>query len=129
MNMHIKFEGRSKINAEYKGFTIKTDQGVTGGGEGTAPAPFDLFLASIGTCAGYYIKMFCDQRDISTEGIEVVQKMHYNSEERRISGIDIEIKLPENFPGKYKNAMLNAAGACAVKRHILNPPEFNIFTV
>jgi len=129
MDMHIKFEGKSKISAEYKGFSIKTDQGVMSGGEGTAPAPFDLFLASIGTCAGFYIKSFCDQRNINTEGIEIVQKMAYNQEERRIGAIDIEIKLPEDFPVKYKDALINAANLCAVKRHIHTPPEFSIYTI
>ncbi len=125
--MQIKIESNTKINAIYKGFSIKTDQSVAGGGENSAPAPFDLFLASIGTCAGFYIKSFCAQRNISTDGIEIIQKMHYNQAERRIGGIDIEVKLPQDFPAKYKNALLQAAGACAVKKHILNPPEFSIY--
>jgi len=129
MEMYIKFGGRSKINAEFKGFTIKTDQSERGGGEGTAPPPFDLFLASIGTCAGFYAKSFCDQRGIDTDGIELVQKMIYNPMEGRISGIDIEIKLPADFPEKYKNALISSVNACAVKKHILNPPEFNVYTV
>ncbi|MDD3878128.1 MAG: OsmC family protein [Bacteroidales bacterium] len=127
--MHIKFNGKSKISAEYKGFSIKTDQSERGGGEGSAPAPFDLFLASIGTCAGYYIKSFCDQRDIDIDGIEITQKMIYNQMEGRISGIDIEVKLPADFPEKYKNALISAANSCAVKKHILTPPEFKISTI
>ena len=127
MEMQIKIESNTKINAIYKGFSIKTDQSVAGGGENSAPAPFDLFLASIGTCAGFYIKSFCAQRNISTDGIKKKKKMHYNQAERRIGGIDIEVKLPQDFPAKYKNALLQAAGACAVKKHILNPPEFSIY--
>ena len=129
MDMLIKMNGKSKISAEYKGFVINTDQSLASGGENTALPPFDLFLASIGTCAGYYIKAFCDQRDIDTDGIEITQKMIYNKEEHRVSGIDIEVKLPENFPMKYKDALINAANTCAVKRHILTPPEFKIYTI
>jgi len=127
MDMKIVFNGKSKVTAEYKGFSIHTDQSVMGGGEGTAPAPFDLFLASIGTCAGIYVKSFCDQRQIDTDGIEITQKMHFDQVEKRISGIDIEIKLPDTFPSKYKDALVHTANLCAVKRHILQAPEFNVY--
>ncbi|MCK5331318.1 MAG: osmotically inducible protein OsmC, partial [Candidatus Marinimicrobia bacterium] len=62
MDMKITFPGGKKINAEYNGQIIKTDQAVASGGNGSAPEPFDLFLASIGTCAGIYVLGFCQQR-------------------------------------------------------------------
>lgn len=129
MDMIVTLEGKSKVSAAYKGFIITTDQPEAAGGTGLAPAPFDLFLASIGTCAGYYIQSFCLQRGVDTAGIEIVQKMHYNKEERRISGIDIEVKLPASFPEKYREAVVAAANSCAVKKHINNAPEFRIVLV
>ncbi|MDY6801445.1 MAG: OsmC family protein [Bacteroidota bacterium] len=128
MNMEIYFDGNKKVNARFNGQDIKTDQPVQGGGEGSAPAPFDLFLASIGTCAGIYVKGFCDQRGIPTDDIKIIQKMNFNPMTRLIDKIDLEIQVPEDFPEKYKEAVINAANLCAVKRHMQQPPAFDVYT-
>lgn len=127
--MKITFEGKKKIIADFNGHRIVTDQPVRAGGDGSAPAPFDLFLASIGTCAGIYVKSFCDQRGISTEGISLEQEMKFNSETHLISELEIRIILPESFPDKYKDAVVNSANLCAVKRHLHNPPEMSVVAV
>jgi len=128
MNMEIYFDGNKKINARFNGQDIKTDQPLQGGGEGSAPAPFDLFLASIGTCAGIYVKGFCDQRGIPSDDIKIIQKMNFNPMSRLIDRIDLEIQVPEDFPEKYKDAVINAANLCAVKRHMQQPPAFDVYT-
>jgi putative redox protein len=128
MEMQIYFDGNKKINAELNGQIIRTDQPLQGGGEGTAPTPFDLFLASIGTCAGIYVKGFCDQRGISTDNIKIIQKMNFNPQTRLIDKIDLEIQLPADFPEKYKEAVINSANLCAVKRHMQEPPKFDVYT-
>lgn len=124
--MKITFEGAKKVIAEHNGHRIVTDQPVKGGGEGSAPAPFDLFLASIGTCAGIYVKSFCDQRDIPTEGISLEQDMKFDSATHLITHIDIRINLPASFPEKYRDAVVNSANLCAVKRHLHNPPAMSV---
>ncbi len=124
--MKITFEGAKKIIAEHNGQRIVTDQPVRAGGEGSAPAPFDLFLASIGTCAGIYVKSFCDQRGIPTDGISLEQDMKFDSNTHLITNIDIRIILPASFPEKYKDAVINSANLCAVKRHLHNPPEMTV---
>lgn len=126
MEMEIFFEGGKKVNARYNGNIIKTDQPVEGGGEGSAPAPFDLFLASIGTCAGIYVKGFCDQRGIPADNIRIIQTMEYNYETRLIGKINLDIKLPADFPEKYKDAVINVANLCAVKKHLKNPPDIDV---
>jgi putative redox protein len=126
MNMEITFGGNKKVNAEYNGHIIKTDQPVQAGGENTASAPFELFLASIGTCAGVYVKSFCDSRNISSDNIRIIQQMEYNPETRLIGKINLEIKLPADFPEKYKDAVVNAANLCAVKKHLHNPPDISV---
>lgn len=128
MDMKIYFPGGKKVYAEYNGFTHETDQLVRAGGDNSAPQPFDLFLASIGTCAGIYVLGFCQERKINTDGIEIRQKLHVDPMVRMIAQIDLEIVLPGNFPEKYRQAVINAAQLCAVKKHIENPPEFNVFT-
>lgn len=128
MEMEIYFEENKKVNAKINGNIIKTDQPVQGGGDGSAPAPFDLFLASIGTCAGIYVKRFCDQRGIDSSKVKIIQKMNYNQTKRLIDKIDLEIQLPADFPEKYKDAVINSANLCAVKKHIQEPPAFDVYT-
>ncbi len=128
MKYEITFEVNKKINANINVIVISTDQPVQAGGEGTAPSPFDLFLASIGTCAGFYIKSFCDMRKIPTDGIKITQELEYNKEIKLISKINVEVDLPEDFPMKYKDALLNAANLCTVKRHLAQAPEISVYT-
>lgn len=126
--MTITFPGNKRVTAEYKGFSIETDQPHQGGGDDSAPAPFDLFLASLGTCAGIYVLGFCQQRGLPTEGIELTQRMHYDLMKNMIGKIDIEITVPPTFPEKYHDALIKSASLCAVKKHIQDPPEFDIRT-
>lgn len=128
MEMLVTFPGGKKVNAEYNGNIIYTDQPVYAGGDGSAPAPFDLFLASIGTCAGIYVHGFCQSRGISSEEIKIIQKMSFNPATRMIDKIELDIQLPENFPDKYKDAVINAAELCAVKKHLQAPPKILVRT-
>jgi ribosomal protein S12 methylthiotransferase accessory factor len=126
MSMEVRFPGGLKVEAVYRGQTIATDQPEPAGGEGSAPAPFDLFLASIATCAGFYALAFCQQRDLSTAGLAVTMETVRDPELRRITKIDLHLTLPEGFPEKYRQAIVRAVDQCAVKRHIVDPPEFGI---
>ncbi len=128
MNMEIYFPGNKRVNADYRGFTIETDQPRMGGGDNAAPAPFDLFLASIGTCAGIYVLSFCQQRNIPTENIRLIQELEHDPATHLIKRIKIDIKLPANFPEQYKAAVIRSAELCAVKKHMDLPPEFKIIT-
>ncbi len=129
MELVVSFPGNKKVDASYKGFTIKTDQPVTNGGEGTAPSPFDLFLTSIGTCSGIYVLDFCTNRGISLENVRVVQTMKRDPETHMISAVTLRIELPKEFPDKYKDSLIRAVDLCTVKKHIMNPPAFAIETV
>jgi len=126
--MEITFPGGKKVDANFKGFTIKTDQSVLGGGENSAPAPFDYFLASIGTCAGIYVLSFCQQRNIATDNIKIVEKISPDATGRGIGTIALEIQVPSDFPEQYKEAVIRSADLCAVKKYIHNPPKFEIYT-
>ena len=122
------FSGWQKVDANYKGFNIKTDQSVFSGGENSAPAPFDLFLASIGTCAGIYVLSFCQQRGIPTEGIKIIQNIVMDPIKKGIGSISLEIQVPPEFPGQYKDAVVRSAELCAVKKYLHDPPKFDIYT-
>ncbi len=124
--MKISLSGGLRVDAEYKGFVIKTDQPVYSGGDGSSPAPFDLFLASIATCAGYYVLDFCNKREIPNEKVAVVMKTRKNPETKMIEKISIEIQLSSEFPEKHKKAVIKAVDGCPVKAHIFNPPVFEI---
>jgi putative redox protein len=126
--MEITFDGGKVITAHTHGHSIKTDQPVDNGGANTAPSPFELYLASIGTCAGIYVKSFCDNRKIPTDGIKIMQKTEYSKETGLPVNITVDIKLPADFPEKYKASLINVAGLCKVKKSIANPPVFEIVT-
>jgi ribosomal protein S12 methylthiotransferase accessory factor len=127
MKIIVTLEGNKKVNANINGHIVKTDQPVAGGGEGSAPSPFELFLASIATCAGIYIKGFCDQRNLPTENIEIIQDIDVDRETNLVSKINIEIKVPADFPEKYVDALVSVANLCKVKQHMIKPPVFNLF--
>lgn len=124
--MEITFPEGKRVDAVYKGLVIKTDQPVYAGGDGSAPAPFDLFLASIGTCAGFYVVAFCQRRGIPVEKAAVVMRMDKDPLTRMIKKISIEIQLPPEFPEKYRKAIIKSVDSCAVTAHILNPPSFEV---
>jgi putative redox protein len=126
--MEITFDGGKVVTAHTSGHIIRTDQPVVNGGENSAPAPFDLFLASIGTCAGIYVKSFCDNRKIPTDNIRIIQKTEYNKETGLPVNITLDIKLPADFPEKYKASVINVAELCKVKKSIATPPVFEIIT-
>ena len=128
MEMEITFPGGARVDANFGGFSVKTDQPVQGGGDNSAPTPFATFLASIGTCAGIYVLGFCNQRNIPTEGIKIVQRIHTDRATGMVGQIELDIQLPPDFPEKYKAAVIRSAEQCAVKKHLENPPKFNVVT-
>jgi ribosomal protein S12 methylthiotransferase accessory factor len=121
----VTFPGGKRVDAEYKGFQIKTDQPVYAGGEGTAPAPFDLFLGSIATCVGYYVLAFCQNRGIQLNQASVSMRMFKNEEKKMIDRISFDIHLPPEFPEKYTKAVIKAVDSCAVKAHMVDDPAFD----
>jgi putative redox protein len=122
MEMEIVFPGGKRVDAITGGMVIATDQ------NGSAPAPFGLFLASIGTCAGIYVLSFCQQRGLSTNGIRIVQRMSSNPATHMLDRIELDIQLPPDFPEKYRDAVVRSAELCAVKKHLENPPVFDVHT-
>ena len=126
MEMKIRFPGNKKVSAEFDGFTVVTDQPAEAGGDGSAPAPFELFLASLGTCAGLFVLSFCRKRGIATEGLELVETVEWDEAAHRASKVTLDIVLPEGFPDKYRESVVSAAGLCTVKKQLQQPPEFEI---
>jgi len=126
--MEITFDGGKVVTAHSHGHIIKTDQPVNSGGQNSAPSPFELFLASIGTCAGIYVKSFCDNRKIPTDNIKIIQSAEYDEETGLPVNIKLDIKLPSDFPEKYKEAVISVAELCKVKKSMLYPPVFEVIT-
>ena len=124
-DMEITFPGGKKVNALWHGFEIATDQPAPVG-EGAAPTPFDLFLASLGTCAGIFALGFIQSRGLSAEGLGITVSFERDQETHLLSKAVFRIKLPKDFPPKYKDAVIKAAEQCLVKRTMDNPPAFEI---
>lgn len=126
MDIRVEFPGGKRVDARFGDWVVNTDQGPAHGGEGSAPEPFQLFLASLASCAGVYVLGFCQARGISTEGIELMQEHEFDPESGRLSRVRIRISVPESFPKKYVTALERVAAKCTVKRVIQEPPEFQI---
>ena len=124
MEMIIDFPGGSRVDAHFGTFTVGTDQPPVA----SAPTPFALFLSSIGTCAGIYVLGFCQQRGLPADDIRIVERVHSNSYNGMVEKIDLEIQLPAGFPEKYRDSLIRSAELCAVKKHLENPPKFEITT-
>ena len=117
------------VKAECGGHLITTDQPVAAGGSDSAPTPFELFLTSIATCAGFYVLVFLKQRQLSTEGIYLTMSTERSPESRLVKNIKLDIHLPESFPDKYREAVVRAADQCTVKAHLQQPPSIEIRAV
>lgn len=122
----VTFPGGKRVDAHYDGRTVHTDQSIKNGGDGSAAEPFDLFFVSLATCVGIYSLEFCNSRELDTDGLGVRLRAQWNGEEKRFSKIDLLIKLPDSFPPKYEKAIKRTADLCTVKKHILNPPDFDV---
>ncbi len=126
MDINITFPGGKRVDAEFGGQRIRTDQPVELGGAGEAPAPFDLFLASLATCAGLYVLGFCQARGIPTEGVRLVQHNRFDPASHRLEDVELEIALPPTFPEKYRASVARAAEGCKVKKTLLSPPAVSV---
>jgi len=126
MNMQITFPGGAKVDARFNDHTVHTDQPIAEGGADSAPAPFDLFLASLGTCTGYYVLMFCQKNSLPTEMITLVLRDERNPDTHVLESIHIDIRVPNDFPEKYRKALVRSAELCTVKRTFETPPKFDI---
>jgi putative redox protein len=126
MEIVIDFPGRARVDAHVGPYTIMTDQPPQGGGDGSAPTPFAMFLSTIGTCAGIYVVGFCRQRNLPTENIRIIERVHSDPASGMVSRVDLDIQLPPDFPEKYKEAVIRSANLCAVKKHFEHPPEISV---
>lgn len=111
----VTFPGGVAVDVTVNGLTVRTNQ------DGSAPSPYQLFLASIAACAGFYALRFCQERQIPTEGLGVSMDVG-----RDPLTIRLAIATPPEFPEKYRDAILRAVDHCAVKRAIADGPKFEV---
>jgi putative redox protein len=124
MEMIIDFPGGSRVDAHFGSFTVATDQPPAA----SAPSPFEIFLSSIGTCAGIYVLGFCSQRNLPTQGIRIIERINHSQLTGIVETIDLEIQVPPEFPEKYRPSLIRSAELCAVKKTLEKPPRFTITT-
>lgn len=128
MDIQVRFPGGKQVDASFDGFTVRTDQAPARGGEGSAPEPFDLFLASLATCAGAYALGFCQARGLSTDGMTLVQRDTRDAE-GKLASVEVELTLPPGFPEKYRAAIQRTVEGCKVKKTLLAPPDVSVRVV
>lgn len=124
----VTFPGGKRVDALVDGRVVHTDQPVRAGGGDSAPAPFDLFAASLGTCAGYFVLEFCLARSLPTEGITLRQRITFD-DAHILREVELDIEVPRGFPDKYLPALARAAEGCTVKKAIEAQPRFAVRTV
>ena len=124
--IEVSFPGGKRVDAKVGDFVVRTDQPVTLGGEGSAVAPFDLFLASLATCAGIYVLGFCQARGLSTDGLALRERVEIDDATKLPSRIVMTLVLPATFPEKYRVPILRAAEGCKVKKTIAAAPAIEV---
>lgn len=117
MEIIIKFDATGKIIPYMNGEEINMNV-----------SPFLIFLATAGMCSAVFVRAFLGQRGMSTEGVNIVQKLNYDQMTNQVKAIDIHVDLPESFPEKYNAAIKRVVDQCPVKQHLVNPPSFNVIT-
>ncbi|KAA1161147.1 OsmC family protein [Pseudoalteromonas fuliginea] len=125
MEISVSMLEGQKQSAKFGDLEVISDQSIAVGGSAEHPEPFDYFLVSMVLCAGFYARKFCEQRDISTQGMTLTQN-NENVDDNGKKLFAIEINLPEGFPEKYKKALIAAVNTCTVKKVIQAVPEFSV---
>ena len=125
-DIEVSFPGGKRVDAQVGPYVIRTDQPPDAGGDGSAAAPFDLFLASLATCAGIYVLGFGQARGISTVGVGLRQHVDVDPATALPSRIRLELVLPASFPDKYRTAVARAADGCKVKKTIAAQPAIDV---
>lgn len=126
MEITAHFAGNMRVNATIGDHVIETDQSVANDGDGAAPEPFDLFLASIVTCAGSYALSFMKTRGIDPAGARLTMTVERDQDTRLLTDVRLTLHLPPGFPEKYRTAVRRAMDKCSVKRCMLAPPVFSV---
>ncbi len=125
----VTLPGGRRVDAQVANHVVRTDQPIDNGGEDTAPSPYQLFLAAMGTCAGIFVQGFCAKRGLPTEGIRILERPRVDPETGVLVSVDLEIQVPPSFPEKYHEALVRVADQCSVKKAIQAQPTFQVRTV
>ena len=126
--LEISLPGGRRVDARIGQHVIHTDQPLDNGGSDTAASPFEMFLASIGTCAGIFVQGFCAARKIPFENIRIHERVQLD-EHGVMQGVELDIQLPPDFPERYREAVVQVVEQCSVKKAIAAQPKFTVRTV
>ncbi len=126
MDITLSFPGGKRVDAHFGAFTVTTDQPLDLGGEDSAPAPYDLFLASLATCAGIFALGFCQARGLKTEGLAVRQTVELDPTTHLATTVHLTVTPPIDFPEKYRSTLLRVVEGCKVKKSLISPPQFEV---
>jgi ribosomal protein S12 methylthiotransferase accessory factor len=129
MEIKVNFLDKLRLEAKFDDFTVVSDQPIRYKGDGSAPGPFDYFLASSALCAAYFVKLYCDTRNIPTENIRLAQNNIVDPENRYQQIFKIQVELPENISANDRQGILRSIERCTVKKVVQAGPEFVIEVV
>jgi ribosomal protein S12 methylthiotransferase accessory factor len=127
--IEVTLPGGRRVDARLGGHVVHTDQPRDNGGEDTAPSPYQLFLASLGTCAGIFVQGFCAKRGLATDGVRLTLRAEHDQETGVLTRVAIDVHLPPGFPDRYRDALVRVVDQCSVKRAIQAQPAIETRTV
>ncbi|MET4000264.1 OsmC domain/YcaO domain-containing protein [Marinobacterium sp. MBR-109] len=129
MEIKVNYLDNLRLEAKFDDFTVIADQPIRYKGDGSAPGPFDYFLASSALCAAYFVKVYCNARNISTENIRLSQNNIVDPEDRYNQIFKIQVELPEDISDKDRQGILRSIDRCTVKKVVQTGPTFEIEVV
>ncbi|WP_345551227.1 OsmC domain/YcaO domain-containing protein [Microbulbifer aestuariivivens] len=129
MEINVNFLDNLRLEAKFDDFTVITDQPIRYKGDGSAPSPFDYFLASSALCAAYFVRVYCLARDVPTDNIRLSQNNIVDPENRYNQIFKIQVELPEDISAKDRQGILRSIDRCTVKKVVQTGPEFEIEVV
>ncbi|MCL1041828.1 OsmC domain/YcaO domain-containing protein [Shewanella marisflavi] len=129
MEIKVNFLDNLRLEAKFDDFTVTADQPIRYKGDGSAPSPFDYFLASSALCAAYFVKVYCKARDIPTDNIRLSQNNIVDPEDRYNQIFQIQVELPDDISDKDREGILRSIDRCTVKKVVQTGPEFKIEAV
>ena len=128
MEINVNFLDNLRLEAKFDDFTVIADQPIRYKGDGSAPGPFDYFLASSAMCAAYFVKVYCLSRDIPTDGIRLAQNNIVDPQNRYNQQFKIQVELPESISERDRKGILRSIDRCTVKKVVQEGPEFIVVT-
>ena len=126
MEVTVTFESGERLDCRVGKHVMAVEPPESRGGSGNVPTPSDYLLVSLAGCGAYFVRAFCEQRDISLDGVAFSLDAHLNEQTKLYDRIEYKVRVTDDFPKKYHSALARSVEQCFVKKHFETPPAFSV---